>query len=249
MKKGLVSKILSGGLAVAMVFGLFSSPVFAANTQLHELLKKEGPVDYERVCELASSHPEWVYDEDDEGKTPLHLAAERGYLEVVKYLVKERGADVDCADRNGWRPLYLADLNDHPEVVNYLASRYPDWINKRGYGDLTPLHDAAYRGKIEVVKYLVDECKADGWSAVFGAALFGEIEVVKFFIERNPAILDCKDGQGRSLIDVARTVMRRDRDNRRVIENKAEIIKYLESEIRKRGAQVVKDLESKGAVE
>ncbi|QCB62657.1 hypothetical protein EJB00_03440 [Wolbachia endosymbiont of Drosophila mauritiana] len=54
--------------------------------------------------------------------TPLHLAAEGGYLDVVEYLVKE-GAILDVKDYRKNTPLHLAAKNNHLDVVKYLVEK------------------------------------------------------------------------------------------------------------------------------
>lgn len=51
--------------------------------------------------------------------TPLHSAAERGHLEVVKFLC-EQGADISCKASNGWTPLIAAKQQGHEEVEEWL---------------------------------------------------------------------------------------------------------------------------------
>jgi ankyrin repeat protein len=41
-------------------------------------------------------------------------------LDVVKYLVEEKGADVKAADKDGYTPLHRAARNGNLDVVKYL---------------------------------------------------------------------------------------------------------------------------------
>ena len=53
--------------------------------------------------------------------TPLHLAAMRGQLFIVKQL-EAHGADLDARDNKQRRPLELAEANRQTQVANYLKS-------------------------------------------------------------------------------------------------------------------------------
>lgn len=59
--------------------------------------------------------------------SPLHIAAEKGYTEIVRLLVKpganQQGADLAALDTNGCTPLVLACFRNNSEVAQYLASR------------------------------------------------------------------------------------------------------------------------------
>ena len=54
-----------------------------------------------------------------DGWTPLLLAALKGHLEVVKFLVWI-GCDKEAKHNDGSTLLHLASLNGHLEVVKYL---------------------------------------------------------------------------------------------------------------------------------
>ena len=58
---------------------------------------------------------------DYDKRTPLHLAAGEGRLEIVRLLC-EAGADVNVKDRWGGRPLDDAKRNRHDDVADYLES-------------------------------------------------------------------------------------------------------------------------------
>lgn len=107
---------------------------------------------------------------DDENKTPLHLAAEKGCAECVKLLLG-KGADPNAVDGNknislnggaynGYRtPLHFAAAEGHTECVDLLLGKEADPNAVDGYKE-TPLHKAAKNGHAACIKLLLD-AKAD----------------------------------------------------------------------------------------
>jgi ankyrin repeat protein len=56
---------------------------------------------------------------DEDGITPLHVAAEHGYIEIVQLLINF-GADKNLRDKNGILPIELAKKNSHQVIVELL---------------------------------------------------------------------------------------------------------------------------------
>jgi ankyrin repeat protein len=54
-------------------------------------------------------------------KTPLHVAAETGHLDIVKFLV-EKGADKEAKDNQDQTPLRWAEKAGEPSIVDYLKT-------------------------------------------------------------------------------------------------------------------------------
>ncbi|KAJ4783667.1 Ankyrin domain protein [Rhynchospora pubera] len=56
-----------------------------------------------------------------QGVTPLHLAAQGGYLKVMDELL-ERGADIDARTKGacGWTPLHIAAKERNKEAIKFL---------------------------------------------------------------------------------------------------------------------------------
>jgi len=72
--------------------------------------------------------------------TPLHFAADKGHLDVVKYLVNQK-TDIN-AQANGYSPgtpLHLASQNGHLDVVEYLVNRNADANAKTNDDDFSCL--------------------------------------------------------------------------------------------------------------
>jgi Protein kinase domain/Ankyrin repeats (3 copies)/Ankyrin repeats (many copies) len=98
---------------------------------------------------------------DHDGWTPLDYAAFSGHLEMVKFLVKEAGADVESKDCHHYTPLYYAAMRGHLEVVKFLVKGAGADVESKECNQRTPLLCAASAGHLEVVKFLVQEAGAD----------------------------------------------------------------------------------------
>ncbi|WP_343604366.1 ankyrin repeat domain-containing protein [Fluviicola sp.] len=61
-----------------------------------------------------------INETDEDGKTPLHAAAEGGYLEIVEFLINQ-GADNNRPDKNGVLPIELAKSKGHQSIVDFIA--------------------------------------------------------------------------------------------------------------------------------
>ena len=61
-----------------------------------------------------------------DGATPLHVAAEKGILAVVRVLVRELGAAINKARLNGMTPLLTASSMKHADVVTWLVKAGAD---------------------------------------------------------------------------------------------------------------------------
>eukprot|EP00951_Prasinocladus_malaysianus_P049613 scaffold671652_cov74-Prasinocladus_malaysianus.AAC.1 len=70
---------------------------------------------------------------DYHGRTPLHVAAGNGHLQLVHYLVGVLKADVNAVDKMGVSPLLDAINGMHYEVANYLRSRKAQLNSDKGH--------------------------------------------------------------------------------------------------------------------
>ena len=97
---------------------------------------------------------------DDDGATPLYIAAQDGHGEVVEALLKG-GCDVDKATNDGATPLLIAAQEGQREVVEALLKGWCH-VDKADDHDDTPLFMAAAKGHGEVVEaFLKGGCDVD----------------------------------------------------------------------------------------
>ena len=96
----------------------------------------------------------------DDLLTPLHLAAHCCELEVARVLIEHK-ADVDSQDNEGETPLHLLlgntdrDDDDILDLARLLLEHTSD-VNIRTTDEWTLLHVAAFYGRLEIVRMLLD---------------------------------------------------------------------------------------------
>ena len=112
--------------------------------------------DAKRVRELAAARPAAVDVRSPDGWPPLHLAAHFGHGDAVDALLELR-ADVHARSSNGEanQALHAAIAGRvTARIVSRLLARGAD-VNARASGDHTALHEAAFRGNLEIAQLLL----------------------------------------------------------------------------------------------
>ena len=84
------------------------------------LLKAALGVDADRFKKLFEQDPEAnLTKTDSNGDTALHLAAMKGNVPIIEYLL-QKGANINAKDRFGATPLHLAAISGYTESVKVL---------------------------------------------------------------------------------------------------------------------------------
>ena len=135
-----------------------------------------------------------------EGETALFCACDKGYLEVVRELLKHKDIEVNKADNFGRSPLCIACENGYLEIVKELLKHENIDVNKADghepYSDLEefgrkfPLYIACDKNNLELVRELLKHKNIDinktnigGISALELAFESSDPEIVKLLLE------------------------------------------------------------------
>lgn len=91
---------------------------------------------------------------EQQDSRPLHLAADAGSIKVLALLV-QAGADIEATDGLDRRPLGRAAAAGQTEAVEALLNSGAGIEARGGQSHRTPLIEAAYNGRLDVARFLV----------------------------------------------------------------------------------------------
>lgn len=134
------------------------------------------------------------------GDSPLHCAAQRGFVKIVDRLIKAN-ANVNAVNEYQGSSLYLASGNGHAEVIKVLLEAGADVDSKISDG-WTPLSAAASAGHAEAVRALL-AAKPDlsvksnsGWNALLAASPLYPVVVEQLLAQGADVEVTLMDGCG-----------------------------------------------------
>jgi ankyrin repeat protein len=99
-------------LAVTTLLGaglIGAASLHRADRRTPDIIRYVAINNSDEVIQLLNSEPSQVRALDVDGSTPLHVAAYRGYPDMVKLLI-DNGAEIDRPDKHGFTPLAEAVL-------------------------------------------------------------------------------------------------------------------------------------------
>ena len=116
---------------------------------------------------------------------PLTIAAQDGYLDVVKCLVEQLGVDINRKNKTGFSAFFAAIQRGEIDVARYLHQKGADSNLAEAHG-YTPVYWAAQKGKTDILELLVKEFGADpnqasnkGMMPVQVTCRFGQTRAIK----------------------------------------------------------------------
>ncbi|KAK7270235.1 hypothetical protein RIF29_23237 [Crotalaria pallida] len=177
----------------------------------------QGHVDVIEFCVSIGGNPNFV---DLNGWTPLHYAASQGHLNAVMCLLECSNVK-KVRNKDGKTAFLLAKENGHKQLFDLLhwgdelvrAVKVDDVhgvkrcieegasLNTRDQNGWTPLHWAAFKGRIKSLKVLlehgaeVDAVDGDGYTPLHSAAHAGHLQVALLLIAHGSQV-NLKSFQG-----------------------------------------------------
>jgi len=160
------------------------------------------------------------------GKTALHVAANRGHLDAFTALLK-CGADANILDNGRWTVLHDAVVcRNEPaaaEIIRELCRNMSSLSSALTTDRETPLHVAARHGQLGAVQVLLEVSPdsssealsmqdIDGWTPLHSAVESRRPDVVQLIIDAMNAafdahsLLDLQDKSGRSPLQLAHSL-------------------------------------------
>ena len=126
---------------------------------------------------------------DDDGYTPLHLAAQSGQAETVRHLISRHKVKIDACTNKSDTPLSLASLNGHIKVVQMLIDEFKCNRFVNIFKSQTILHCACQNGHTDLTMLLIDKYKLspnakddDGNTPLHIAAINGQEDTVRYLL-------------------------------------------------------------------
>ena len=124
-----------------------------------------------------------------DGTTILHVAAANCFLDLVRCVVNKLPDIVPLTDSNGWSAIHYAATSGDINIIYVLVKSGLPLTHMANDGS-TVLHKAAYCGKMELVKYimeivpeLITSFDASMWTPLHSAAAGGNVEVFRALVE------------------------------------------------------------------
>nr|XP_061809354.1 ankyrin repeat domain-containing protein 16-like [Nerophis lumbriciformis] len=142
------------------------------------------------------------------GDTLVHYAARHGHLNILDFLIKDVGTDVEVYNNDYKRPLHEAASMSHLSCVSYLLQRGA-MVDSLKKADWTPLMMACTRRNLNVIRVLMEHSadpflrNKDGWNAFHIACREGDPLVVGYLLDVAPDVWKTKSKTGRTPLHTA----------------------------------------------
>ncbi|CAH3194929.1 unnamed protein product [Porites evermanni] len=146
---------------------------------------------------------------DNHRFSPLHLATQRGRLDIIKILI-EHGADISAVNEESETAIHIAAREGRDEVLRHLLQRVSmtglsckDLVNKENDEAKTCLHLAVQGGHVEAAMVCLEYGanlqsvkKSRDHLPLHVASSLGDLQMVKFLLSHDLIKVDEEDSGG-----------------------------------------------------
>lgn len=157
------------------------------------------------VQAMMESKPAWNKERDNNGYTPLMLAAKEGKLAIVQYFLTQPGVTLDavCEAPAYWSEafsaLHLAIANNRREVVNSLLKAGANVAGNLSSRSPLPIHFAIAKGNLDAVKAIIEknpqllnQINATGKTPLMTAVIENKLEIARYLINQQEVAQEVK---------------------------------------------------------
>lgn len=183
---------------------LTSTSSFSQSTKLIRAAE-DGNIDaFNKVTSIAS-----INQRDEQGYTPLMAASLKGHKDIVEILLS-KGANPNLKNNQLNTALHFALYGKHPRIATVLINNNAEIT--ANMSDITPLHQAAKAGYIEVVKQIIEKggnvnqkSKITGETPFLNALESNNDELIDYLIIKGAEIVDKNKSNVTSLMLAAKS--------------------------------------------
>lgn len=189
------------------------SPGKRGDTPLH-LAARAGSVAHAQriLAELDRAlAAEMAARQNQDGETPLYVAAEKGHAEVVREILKVCGVQTaGIKASNSFDAFHIAAKQGHLEVLKEMLQALPALAMTTNSVNATALDTAAIQGHVDIVNLLLETdaslariTRNNGKTVLHSAARMGHVEVVRSLLNKDPRIGLRTDKKGQTALHMA----------------------------------------------
>jgi ankyrin repeat protein len=199
----IVELLIKSGASRTIVDAEDRTPLICATRKGHLAIVK-------LLLAQEKSDKDLVLLREEKESYPLHIAAGKGYEEVVDFLLRQ-GISIDQQTKdNRITALHMAAMKGRDTIVAKLLGANANVKVDCAHYRMTPLHFAADKGHVEVVKMLlgakgmeVDSGAAYERTPLYWASCSGHENVVAELIKRGANLRHCENHKKQTALHIA----------------------------------------------
>lgn len=196
-----VSKINDNGIKLKNNMG---------DTALHLAVAGDSHEDLKITRILVERCPILGKEDNFSKEYPIYIAAERGSLEILQFLLRFR--DFPVIGRSGKTALHAALARRNVGIFTFLVENRRELVAQKDDQGNTPLHYVASSGDLEMARSILNASSNQyiahihdniGISPIHVAAFQGHVKLIQLILQSRPDSFELVDNSGRNFLHVA----------------------------------------------